>query len=208
MSRISKNVNIPYTELNYYRYALCKKIAITNILLQNTKYLHNIDTIYDVMAGVGISGKIFLKYFPNSTIFLNDISKECVNVLCSIPQFINKQIQITNQDCFSLELPKVVDLIFIDYNSFTCNECSKVAKERIYQLKQWLVKNKSKLNWVLISDTYVFSLKFQKDKTNNSQKFSDYKLKFEKVLTLKIIAVSCYKNNDCCLFLCKINEFV
>lgn len=173
--------------------------------MQNWKYLCNINTIYDVMAGVGVSSKIFLKYFPNSIILLNDTSEECVRVLLSTPQFLNKQITITNQDCFSLELTEIVDLLFIDYNSFTCNEYSKIAKERIHQLKQWLVKNKSKLNWVLISDTYVFSLKFQKDKTNNPQKFSDYKLKFETILNLKIVDVSCYKNNDCCLFLCKIN---
>ncbi len=71
--------------------------------------------IFDVMAGSGFSGKVFLDVFPKLKLILNDLDKKCFGVLKNnFPM-----CDVYNRKAEDIEISETPDLVFVDFNNFT-----------------------------------------------------------------------------------------
>lgn len=125
--------------------------------LQNIKdYIGNeYDSYLDLLAGLGISGKIF-QCRDNLTNFnsFNDFSEDCYNILCNNFSWQDGS-SIHNEDIFKVDFPKD-DFIFADFNNFTTKRYLTLYKpvvDKIFASAQ---------KYVLINDCSVFYLKYGK----------------------------------------------
>lgn len=74
-----------------------------------------INTIYDVMAGSGFSGKIFETLFPKAQLVLNDLDPTCASYLKR--NFPTAEVFQTYAE--KVQYSKIPDILFIDFNAFT-----------------------------------------------------------------------------------------
>ena len=180
-----------YTKLPYKKYKKHKIHAIKNILGYfnvRSPYI-----IFDMMAGVGICYKLVKNYLNVHEYIMNDINLECINFLNS--KFPNNKI--TQRDAWRIRLRKKFDIVLFDCNNFTLNKPEKK------KLIRWIVLNKSKFDYLILTDSFRFSLKFLKTTEMREIAWKEYVKRIEDELQLSIKRISIYDNNDCALFILK-----
>ena len=151
----------------------------------------------DFFAGCGFSGKIMKKYLNCSEIILNDLSSECVNILKE--NFSN--YTILNLDAFDIELKNNLDLIQLDFNSFS------ILDQKIrywFQLIQYVSIKTNQ--WVLLADSACFGFKFGEKnlQTYGVKTIPEYyekeRIIFKKRFGLTLAFVAAFPNSAVCAF--------
>ena len=192
---MKRTAETSYLKINTAKYEIYKRDAARSLIRFINDNCH-IKTAIDAMAGRGIITKYLLRINSLEQLILNDLAKDCYLHLCSTFGKMEKIKTILNQDFFSLNLEKEVDLIVIDFNNFTWNK-----KKQVQSFSAWLNRNRNFFHYLLYSDSFCYSLKFVKDKTESEKKFQAYLKRIEKSTSMKLINKYLYKNKDCCLIL-------
>jgi adenine-specific DNA methylase len=196
-----RNEQTSYLDIDISKYVKQKREACRFLLfLLNFIKKNKIDikTIADVMAGCGIVTEYLLKIDGVEQLILNDLAEDCCLYLKKKFKNQEKIAAILNQDFFELDLMKQTDLVFVDFNNFTWNKEGQASP-----FLAWVERNKKCFSYLLYCDSFYYSLKFLKDKTQLENKYQDYLNQAEKNLKMKLIMNYVHKSKNCSWVLLK-----
>lgn len=135
-----------------------------------TRHLSSINSVWDLMAGCGFSGKILQKYLTPDKILFNDLDPRCIKVLQNNLMNYSKT-RITEKDIFKFPFENIPapDLTFIDFNTFT-----------LKRIQEWDdVLKKIKSQFLVITDSACFGFKFGNLKAYDCKIPADYYKKLD-----------------------------
>lgn len=156
--------------LKSHRRDIEKEMGAVQKMIQSIDVKH----VWDLMAGCGFSFSIFKEHIPEVKAVLNDLDKQC----CQILQDNFPDECILNQDIFNIKMNQDCGLLFLDFNNFTLNKLQKNEaqyKELFEQIHT---------PYLCITDSASFGFKFRnhtkygvKDPNDYYHLLSDYFLK-------------------------------
>ncbi len=164
----------------------------------NNEYGGKIKTGLDSMAGRGILTEHLLCIDGLEELVINDLAEDCHSHLQNKFASDKRVKGVLNCDFFRLNLEKETDLVVVDFNNFTWNK-----KEQVRLFLDWVKRNRDFFSFLLYSDSFHYSLKFLKDKTQARPKYQTYLNSVEESLSMKLLTDCVYKNKDCSLILLK-----
>ena len=151
-----------------------------------------LNSVYDLMAGSGFSGRVF-EYMGCKNLILNDLSKECYNSL--LFNFSNSKVY--NLSAENVPIQHKSDLLFCDFNNF-----SNKTYDIWLPILRYLVSKKAK--YILFTDSTSYCFKFGSIKPKNhfnnlnNKLISDLNLYINKICIFgnaSLLLCSNYKTN-------------
>lgn len=150
----------------------------------------NITTVLDMLSGRGIFAEVLLTIEGLEKLILNDISKDCYDHLKS--KFKPPQITVLNQDMYSISINIPIDMVVIDFNTFTWNKTDQVPP-----FLNWVSRHRKMFSYLLFTDSFYYSLKFIKDASLRENTYQNYLRRTEQELSMKLLASYEYKTGNC-----------
>lgn len=158
-TRRMENTSCLHVRRDIERYAREAERQMLHFLNDNC----HIQTVVEAMSGRGVWTEYLLKLNGLQTLTLNDMAPDCYALLVERFQNIPAVTRITNCDFFSQALEERVDLVVIDFNTFTWNAYTRNQKRQVLRFADWLEHNRARFRYLIYTDSFSYSLKFKKD---------------------------------------------
>jgi len=163
----------------------------------------NIKKIFDLMGGVGILADVLMGTLTCVEKYVfNDLDMRCVNFYRDQNEkrlFPTMGVTFLNANAYEVELKDFFDLVLFDHNNFTLNN-----RRELFQLEDFLKRNRGQMRFFGYADSFYYSLKFSRTEQVRRTQWAGYRKRVERFFRLRgfrAVFTFIYSNKDCTIWI-------